>query len=280
LHVAATYDDHGNPKSAKALDKDGNQILIKQGWGEVRLRHDRNGNTISTQFFDASSNRIINSGVHLIRTEYDDKGYARTVSLYDIEEHPTVNKDGFHKEVTLARDADGNPLQWAYFGVADERATDSDGVHEYKASYDSRGFRSSLAAFDREGRPTTIGKGGYHKIQQKYGPEGYKVWEVYFDREGRPTRDTDGSYQMKFTYDSRGNITEWVHLDADGRPTLTNDRYHRKTAEYNNFGKIKQEEFFGKNGEPVIVKDRYHKISFAYDEERGNITEISYFDQR
>src|SRR5439155_26899645 len=138
----------------------------------------------------------------------------REIRYYDTEQHPTLSKDGFHKEVTFARDGRGNPLRWAYFGTAGEKATDGDGAHEYRETWDARGFAESFARFDSEGRPT-IGPRGYHRIAWQYDASGNKEWEPYFDREGRPTRDSNGWYRLKLTYDDRGSITEWANSSAD-----------------------------------------------------------------
>jgi YD repeat-containing protein len=273
-----TYDVLGNLTDAKALDQNDAPVLLKgDGYCEIKEGYDEDGDVKWTALFDSSGSPTVDkNGVHLTKFEYDEKGYVKAIHYYDTAQNPTVTKEGFYKEVALARDEHGHPLQWAYFGTAGEKTTDAGGVHEYRITYDSRGFQESRAAFDTEGRPTTT-KDGYHRIEWHYDQNGNRISQLYFDREGRPTRDGEGWYNVKLAYDDRGNVTEWRNFDAEGRPTMTNDGYHRKTAKYDEAGFKVEETIFGKKDEPIIGKKGYHKAKMANDL-RGNIKEISYFD--
>jgi len=275
--LVATFDRLGNEIDSKALDRNDRPVLVKEGWGEIKRGYDANGNLISIAFFDTSDHPTFNrGGVHLIKIDYDDKGYTKEIGFFDTEQKPTVGRAGFHKLTFLVRDAQGNPLRWAVFGLAGEKTIDSEGAHECKSAYDSRGFQVSLACFDAEGQPTTM-EDGYHRLERQYDENGNLISQSYFDREGRPTRHNDGNHRVNFTYDDRGNITEWTYLDAENRPILIEDGYHRKTAQYNEAGFQSANELFGKHGEPVNGKDGYHKRVMSYDL-RGNQTEISFFD--
>ena len=271
------YDRLGDPTVSKYLDKDNRPVLIKEGYGEVRSGYDENGNRTWVALFDIAGRPTLNkNGVHLAKIACDEKGYVKEISYYDTGDNPTVSNEGFHKLVYLARDAQGHQLQWAFFGIAGEKTTDSQGVHEYRASYDPRGFRVSSAAFDKEGQPTTV-RGGYHSLELQYDQNGNITSQAYFDREGRPTRHNDGNHRVNLTYDERGNIRERAYFDAQNQPVVVSSGYHRETAQYNDAGFRIEVEFFGKHGEPVISDDGYHKRVMAFDS-RGNQTEISYFD--
>ncbi len=204
-----TYDQFGNETDFKALDKDGRPVVLKDGYYEDRSTFDEYDNSTSDAFFGPAGHPALNEDkVHLIRYDYDQKGYLKQVRYYDTKDKPGLSKDGYHKEVILARDGNGNLLRWAYFGVTGKPATDADGVHEYRRTYDSRGFLVSEADFDRDGRPTT-GKEGFHRVEWHYDANGNKVSEAYFDRSGKPTRDTGGWSHIKITHDDRGNIIEY-----------------------------------------------------------------------
>ena len=78
----------GNLVSAKALDKDGKPVLLeKERWSEEKFGYDENGRVNSEEFFDLSGQRSVNmDGVHLIRTDHDEKGYVKEIRYYDSEE--------------------------------------------------------------------------------------------------------------------------------------------------------------------------------------------------
>jgi hypothetical protein len=272
-----SYDQFGNETYARALDKDDKPVLFKDGYYEYRMTYDENGNQTSKAYFDLSSSPTVDEdGIHLYKWDYDEKGYVKEIRYYDIDGKPAVSRDGYHKEVTSERDERGRPLLWAYFGTADEPATDSNGGHEYRETYDSRGFLESSAVFDRDGRPTTL-KQGYHKVEWQRDASGNKVWESYLDREGEPTPDVEGWYKVKLTYDDRNNLIEAANFDPTSRPVMTNKGYHRWKQEYNERGLRTEQEFFGYDGEKVTIKDGYHKVTVRYND-RGKQEEIAYFD--
>jgi hypothetical protein len=275
--LVMTYDALGNETEAKGLDKDGGPVLFKDGYHEYSMTYDDNGNRTSRAYFDLSGRPTVDEdGIHLYKMDYDEKGHVREIRYYDTEDKPTVMKEGYHKEVTLERDEQGNPRRWAYFGVMGEPATDSNGAHEYRETYNPRGFVESRAAFDADGRPTAF-KQGYHKIQWQRDARGNKLSASYLDREGKPTRDVDGWYTVKLVYDDRNNLVEAANFDPSGRPMMTNEGYHHWTQKYNERGLKIEQEFFGYNDEKVAIKDGYHKLKMSYND-RGKQTEISYFD--
>jgi hypothetical protein len=282
-----TFDDVGNSRIFKALDKEDKPIMTKEPhFCEVKSEYDQNGNQTAMSFFDCSGQPMPGEeGAHRVELKYDARGYRAEIGYYGEDRKPILNNRGFHKEITLKRDALGNNLEWKFVGVAGEPAVDADGIHLYKATYDDRGFQTSHAFFDANGR-RTIGRGGFHKIVWQYNGDGNKRGESYFDRDERPTRDSNGWYRVKLAYDARGDVKEQANFDADDRPTLTNDGYHLVRVEYDEYGFKKSEAYFGKKVETVEIGNRrlgdaktgYHKIEWSYDL-RGNQTGESYYDR-
>ena len=177
--LVVAYDRKGNQTHAKALDENDRPTLLKRlGFAENKMVYDDFGNVTESAFLDRSSRPTANQdGVYLIRTDYDEKGYVQEIRYYDTEKHTALSKEGYHKISYLEIDEQGNPLRWAYFGTEDEKATNVDGVHEFRATYNSRGFLESLAAFDRDRQPTIL-KNGYHGIRYEYDQKGQQFRRI------------------------------------------------------------------------------------------------------
>jgi hypothetical protein len=162
-------------------------------------------------------------------------------------------------------------VTWACSGLRDEPvATQGDGYHFVKKSYDERGNRIALEYYGVDGKRCLV-KYGYAKMTADYDERGNRVEEAYFGLRDEPAiNQSHGAHRVKTSYDERGNCIAWENYGVDGQRCLVKDGYAKMTADYDERGNQVKGASFGLRDEPVVTQSNgNHSAKKSYDE-RGN----------
>ncbi|MDR3537467.1 MAG: hypothetical protein P4L71_13300 [Acetobacteraceae bacterium] len=273
-----TYDRAGNGTRQEAFDAAGRPALMKEGWHEERTEFDQYGNVTSYAFFDKNGSPALdNDGVHLARDTRDDKGNLLRVEYYGKDGKPTASTAGYQRIEIRSSGPYNTRADWAFFDAEGHKTTNSSGVHEYRRTYDARGFKLSAKAFGLDLQPIAAIDGCYES-RYTYDTDGHEVSVSCFDKDGKPALDESGEHSTVSKFDDRGNRTESAYFDREGNPTTVNEGYHMAKATYDSLGDVESVAFFGVDGAPVRSTDHYHRRVMKHNG-RGSETELSYFDE-
>ncbi len=271
------YDAADNSARDWALDATGRPGLVKEGWHERRWTFDQYDNEVSYAYFDKDGHPALDdNGVHLYRITRDDKGWVRTWEYYDREGHPTT-VSSVYKIETRSLGPYGNPIDKAFFDAEGHKAANTDGVHEYRYTYDPRGFKSSEKTFGIDSQPIAAVEGGCYEVRYDHDAEGNTTTLACFGKDGTPALGESGFHSAKSQFDERGEAVERRFFDRDGHPTTSDQGYHLLRTRFDQLGNAEEDTFYDIDGQPTTNVDGYHRIVAKHDG-RGNETERSYYD--
>jgi len=239
------YDEYGRVQKTFYKDMEGNLVVTKNGFAIKQNKNDKQGNVLEEMYYDENNQPCETYGFFKWIAEFDALGNQTSVFYYNVNDSLCLafgSYAGFRQVYN-----DKNMLvEWSYFG-ADNQPYDVNGVYSFKYEYDPRGNEIKRSFYSADGKTLTLSD------------ENIAGWES--------------------KYDDNGNETERKFFDTNRRPTSGNLGYASWIAIYNVFGFMDEKKFLDNNGQAIYVKSfGYAGIRYKYDN-RGNITEIAYYDK-
>lgn len=277
--VVRTVDARGDLTQRRHLDAHGKPVWATIGYATIEIERDRWGNPVTSRYMGADDKPGLHRriGVHLLRQEYDERGFQHAISCYGIDGEPVLRADRGNHRVVATYDARGNLVDEANFGLQGEPVLGTNGAHRLTLTYDDRGNVTEEAGFGVQGEPVFLKK-GFHRLVQRFDANGHRIEIAYFGTDGTPTVfATLGAHRQTRTYDARGRLISVSYFGVDGAPTLdVRTGFHRRTQELDERGNRTREAYWGTDGQPVLSKRGYHRLDMprnAY----GHVTEERYF---
>ncbi len=273
--VAWNYDEHGNGTSIKLFNFAG--AAIKAGANlfdfpahEQRLSYDQQNRPVTYAYYDQDGRPITGSeGWHLVRFEYDEKGYVSAISYFDDTDKPVnLQPDGYHRWQSV-NDEFGQPLEKRFFDATGKAVTlRNGGYHLRKNEYDKSGNQTVQSYFDVDGNPVADQTDGAHRYIQHFDRFRNPVLTLYFDEAGKPIDNTSGFHKKVSSYDEYGSNTDTRWFAKDGQPVNGPDGVHRISYEYNERGLLTRIVQYSADGGPAVDKQGIHKILFVWNDKR------------
>jgi len=306
------YDDNGNHKETKHIDKKGHLVLGKQGFAKLIKAYSEEGNVDSLSYYDMDDELIMNNyGYAQKHIFYDFKNSEEEILYLGINNSPVINKDGFAKRVNNF-DKNGRVVESTYYGLESDtkKILNNDGCSQEKFKYDKNGNLYESACYGLKGQLTLsknntakevviydnkgnyseihyydtnrkliINKNGYAKVIYKYNEFGYVIEESFLDSDNQLIINNDGYAKILAEYDERGNLVKESFYGKNELPTINISGYFSIKHEINILGKLTSQNYYDIDGELKLNNDGYASAKYNYDD-YGNLDELSYFDEK
>ena len=268
------YDTEGRLIEQSYYGHDGSSVIGGDGYHRVKWGpFSEHGAPLGGRVFTADGSVATDdTGVSIMKIEYDHNGYQTRASFYDSAGFPAWSSDHESYAFSQKFDSQGNIIEKAYWGPNHDPLLLKEGVHKQKYQYDQKGNQIDIANFGKMGEPVLL-NGSYHRIKLIYNARGFIEKESYFDEHNEPTHDGKGVHKYKAEYDERGNKNKvWVY-GADDTPVTNHEGWHLKMKRYDNLGYTVEEAYFDVNTKPCMINvdgKVYHKAVWTQDE-KGNV---------
>ena len=300
-----TYKVEYNRQGAITLysfhDKEGNLVLGNEHYAGYQYEYDEQGNQKSVRYFGTDKAPCMNTDGYSSATfEYDEKTNLLTaVKFYD-----TTRK--IIKERHLAYDNRGNSTKEYYTDAsgkllsgtavemrkydANNRVTtswycDLNGKKvcnpgspwsEVRNLYDDRGNCIESTYWSASGQPTTDNNKTHKRIHE-FDAMNRIVYERNLDTQGKPI---NGEAEGRVVYDQYGNMAEISCYDGYGNPRLSSDGVFLVKNEYNKRNKLVSVSYYGLSNNLVISKAHGFARNINTYDDKGNLTEEKYYDEK
>lgn len=239
-----TYDDKNNMTGRAYFDKAMQPILL-EGRHRIEFYPDARGNDTLVKEFD-TKNRLIRKNP-ITRAAYNEYGTQLFEAVYDVDDTPSLNKDGVSKIVFL-HDEFQRYKGHENYDAAGIKTNDANGIFSEIRTLDQAGYISSYEYFDKNGEPV-LGEDGYHKamyvlddyftvteeatfdtkgnlIPNAYGVARYSYTRApsslsatirMYDAKDRPFEDKDGVFEIHYRHSMNGLYYMEKQFDANGK---------------------------------------------------------------
>jgi len=273
--IVSEYDMRGNNTKVSFFGPDSvTPVLSNEGIAGWNDTYDDMGNHIRRDFFDLQGNPLMPSGLHYatVKYTYDENGYLTSYKYYNLNDALTA-VDGT-AGCEYVRDNRGNILE--------DKKIGSDGklAHGWlilKNEYDSLNNKIMTSVYDASGAVTNSQK--VHKYTYSYNSRNQLVEERRFDKAGSLTFCSEHWAIQKNQYDERGNLAVRKYFGPDEQPCKIDEGWSSATYEYNPYGKLVRQCFFGADGKPTDPKEM-SPVGIAEYDKRGNMTLVASMDQQ
>jgi hypothetical protein len=186
----------------------------------------------------------------------------------------TLYQEGFARS-TSAYDTRGNLVERAYFGVKGEPILSRIGAHRRRMDLDSLGRPLSIRYFGLIGEPVIRSN---VLIENDHITEVFGLWRDVIlsgllSSDDLAAAASGGFHEARYSYDSRGNVTERWFLDNVGRAGLGPDGFSGEAIEYDALSRPVRFRLsrLSDSAGPVSVAVRY--------DARGNAEAVAYLDR-
>lgn len=264
--VVNEYYDDGRRESQKFYGTDGKQLVISTEYCcagfeyEYEYEYDNEFGFVydnDEMGVKKTTTYIGTDGEPMVRR---DLGYAKVVSVYDVED----------KEVSAVYyDADG-----------DVTVRKDGGYAAFRDKYEN-GKWVEGRCYGIDGLLTLRSDTGYAVIRNEYDEYGQRIRESYYDGNDSPIIST--KYQCAsfvYGYDESGNKTWVKYLDTDNEIMVRRDLgYAQMTIGYDHVGNKISESYFDVKGNPAVWKEGGYA---SYIDEYDNVKwmETRYYDRQ
>lgn len=189
-----------------------------------------------------------------------DLGYARSISVYDTEDHEIFGI--FYdagKKITMKKD---------------------EGYAAFKNEY-SNGIWMASRHYDESGHLVLRKDTGYAVIVNEYDEYGQKTKESYYNADNKPTISTKyHCAAFAYKYDEAGNKTHVHYLDTSGKMMVRKDLgYAQMTIGYDRVGNKVSESYFDTKRKPAVWKEGGYS-SYVSEYENVKWMESRYYDKK
>ena len=311
--VESVYDkESGFLIEEKNLDKNSNLVYVySDAFAGAKYKRDNRGNL--TEYYPYGTDKQLVPGRYIICYEYDNHDNCIAMEYYDRNRNKTLNK-GYFRMVHVFNDRH-QIIEEKYYDKNNNLVISSDGFAVGKCEYDNRGNRTEYAVFDASEKPVFVtfrdGYGNitdrYARMKIEYDAMNREVKYLYFDEKEQFTNPTVQAPEKIYGYDKWGNKNYFAYADGEGN-LINHAKYYYAyhSSEYDIKGNLLSQAYYDKDGKPYnsdgfykitcsynkeghnietrywdasdnLRKNSYAIIRYKYDE-RGNMTEISYFN--
>ncbi|MBQ0052479.1 MAG: TIR domain-containing protein [Treponema sp.] len=241
------YDEKGNLLNIEDRDRYGNTICIKEF----------KKNYCVINFCDKNENSKLYAGSFF--TPEDDGFNAG-------------NKKSNIRSIHLVRDENGFVIKESFHKYHNEffPVSNNDGFYAIEYERNSNGLITKKWYLDRDGKRCKS-KYGSAGINYEYDKNGFKIKEIWVDENRNPVINLNGYAIRTIKYDPVGNVLERTFYDENNKSIENNEGNNRVKKEYDKNGNCVKTVFFG------TYDLGYSKYECTYDD-KGNLTEIKYFD--
>lgn len=292
------YDDNGNQTKEASMNIVGNYMI--DAWGNCGWEAKyENGNQVSSTYFDATwkpmrmpTDRTTNDNVYGYIYEYDE--YGRNTIRYAVDDkgQPDVNQSGVHMVKTKYNDK-GAYTYRGYFDLSGKLCSSGEsGVAEEIFEFDSFGNSTLVEFKDKNGCYVVNPDYGFCKREMKTKDNDiYKQIEYITNpntnqliKSFEYTKDDYGHTRRVWYQENRvivdsvdalGNNVVHAWYDLEGTPTEDYDGIHIHTNRVDKNTVI--EEWRDADGEFVLNNGGYSKSITIIDNDRVTITNYQYY---
>lgn len=257
------YDTFGNPSEARYFGVNNRPVALSNGVSKLVAEYDHRGNIVKIAYYDTNEQPTLsNDGAAYHKNKYDERDNKTEMAYYGVNNELVENTDLFAVK-QMKYDEHGNQIELRYFDAKDSPTLVKDGFFRAVKKYDSRGNLVEVAYFDTAGNPVA------HKEQNarwtaKFDDRGNRIRVETFGVDGKPARDHDGYIKWVADYDTRGSLLERTYSGYDG----SNNFFQLKNT-YDEKGNLVTKSFFDEDGNAVLHKEGYSGWKSTYDT-RGN----------
>jgi hypothetical protein len=242
------FDAQGRDIKETSLDALGRPMNDSAGNASIDAQYDGAGNVVATGASDALGRPTLlnDSGDSATKEQHDQWGRLTEKSYFDVDGSPVVDKNA--------------------------------GAHTFRDKYDDRGNNLEETYFDVQGNPMDKSVDPhYQRIVMEYNDANQMVRETFFDHTGQPAKGFNGAYDIRFKYDSNGNLSERSFFDKNGQPVNDDEGIHLERRTYDARGQETEEYYFGIDLKPVNNKQGLQSLKGHYDED-GRLDKLNYYD--
>lgn len=332
------YDIWGNMILIESINNEGEHVATKHGWSIRRIQTDNYGNITDVRYYDRQDAPYMTKEGHWFRRSVDERGFLVCKYFLDTQGNPYIpKKKGYAKQIFI-NNSRGLAVRNEFFDDKEAPVMSYDKVFASVSEYNKYGSRTRIRFYDTENKPC-ISSYGCHEIastynhdnlisrvdyygvdgklcKSKYGiatslheyEKGNLIHEYYLDENGEPCLDSQGSADLRFTYDERGNRTSVEYRDRNGvvcpdisgvarRVWVINedgDRLSESTYsadgtlhnskkgiavtywKYNAYGDVIEETYSNADGNPCETSDGIAKCVYEYNEQGEESNRIYY----
>lgn len=266
---------------------------------KCRVLLDQNDRIVETRLYSTDGTPMEES--YIQRFTFDRNGNQTSAGYFG--DNGPAAKNGFHMwEATY--DDRGNQITFTNLDVEGKRCRDTDGICEYRFSYNNLNQMTEKSFYDPEGKPI-LNAEGVHKVQYQYNFQGDRTQQSYFGVNDEPVLIENGYHMAKIPWEN-GKETSYSVYGLNNEPVLYCNEFHREIIErtkntitYKYYGidnepildplsgayiseyRRKAEDtiqvsLFGINQEPMIGKGGYHMCLYRYNDAMQNIEKRYY----
>lgn len=248
------------------------------GVHEVRTRYDDRGNEIGQSFFDENGDPAFSTdlGCHEVRFEVDERGHPKEQALFG-PEGKKIEPNGFHRMVWVG-DRNGNIKELRFYGADGSRMNDENGIHETRMTWDYRGTQLTREFYDRDLRLTLNPVLSFARRVNLTDERGRIIETRYYGTDRKPTLDSRGRHLVKAVFGPQGKINEIAYFDVNDDPVDDlRDKVSRTTRRFNPAGLIVEEIFHGADGRRTVHREGFSRAEQDYNK-RGQVSAVRFYD--
>ena len=210
--VYREYDDNGRIVYISFRDKDGNPMIISEGYATEKREY--NGKTAIIRYYDTKDHPIYTALYGYGRiSEYNENGKSVKTTYIDQDGKPMMIRQGYatvtREYYTSEGPENGKVKNEYYYDENGNPVALSLGQYGVYKEYDESGREAVLTYLDAEGNPTVTNK-GYSTIIRSYHADNKTATEQYYDLDGKPFALSEGQYGVK------KEDGQTVYLNKDG----------------------------------------------------------------
>ncbi len=266
----------------KYLSWDGKLVpATDNAYGSERV-FDAQGRDIKETSLDALGRPMNDAdGNASVDGQYDGAGNIVATEATDAMGRPTLI-NGTGRAVTKRQnDQWGRQTEMSYFDVDDSPVVDTTvGAHTFRDKYDDRGNTLEETYFDVQNKAMDKSVSPHiQRIVMEYNDANQMVRETFFDHNNQPAKGFNGAYDIRYKYDSNGNLSELSYFDNNRQPANNDEGIHVERLTHDARGQETEEDYLGIDLKPVNRKEGYQSIEMHYDED-GRLDEMNFYDAK
>ncbi len=266
---------------------DGQLMTLTTGYAAVLRQTDEQGRTTREVYFDKDGNKVVQKNEYdEIRQAYGEGNKPIRIEYY-LNGEPVLRKDGY-AAVEREYDEAGNVIIERYFDATLLPAPCNNGYEMIRKQYNNDKRVIKEEYYDHDGQPMTNKKGVYQKAYE-YNENGKVTKESYFDVEGNPMACLDGYTGTERMYNSQGGTMATLYYDESGNLMLTPGKeyaYQMTIPKEEKDGVAEEDanvkavylEYYGTDGKLMSISAGYAAVLRRTDEQGRTVGEV-YFDQ-
>lgn len=274
------YDDYGNVVAFYHKDGEGEPMCPKKNYvsGGCYVYDDK-GLNVRDEYWDMDLKPMFiqNTGVAIVKTEYDGNGYVAKKTFCDPDGNITNCKDG-NAIMECVNDAHGNPLEVWYKNTMGELCEVADGYAGIRFEYDSIGNQTMVVYFGKDREPV-VQNDGYAGTQYSFDEMNRIVELTNLGKDLQPVENNNNVVKVRYEYDKRGNMTKLSFYEPDGQTLrLSGEGIAGWEDVYDESGNHIERRYFDTIGNPVVSPATgYAVVKYTYDENE-HLKSVRYLD--